>query len=104
MQDVCIGVFRERNQEKLSLLEVKVSSSPDQGTLQSLRLRDAASAPERLSIHLSPVLLLVLSPRRQSPVASRVLLQPGLSPAPRMRVVVCVRGGGGEGMPAGRGQ
>lgn len=32
------------------------------------------------------------------------LLQPGLSPAPRMRVVVCVRGGGREGMPAGRGQ
>lgn len=33
-----------------------------------------------------------------------ILLQPGLTPAPRMRVVVCVRGGGGEGMPAGRDQ
>lgn len=33
-----------------------------------------------------------------------ILLQPGLTPAPRMRVVVYVRGGGGEGMPAGRDQ
>lgn len=94
-----LGIFREENEGKSHLCSKFVSVFNQSGKYHNNHcLFNTVCAPEKLLASTS-----FLS------VASHILLQPGLTssqvspPPPRMRVVVCLRGGGWGGHASGAG-